>query len=359
MKNTITILFTLLLCTCVFAQIKIIPGGVVYMNSTANVYSFATVGKLGGVGNPQQVVGSKFNIFATNQCPLGIENTNTVIDNGMFWPWAEYSTSDLWSTKHWITTQKSGSHNFFVLSNGTMYYKNAIKMGSDSNLKFDIHALGPAMSSLMALNPVRYRMRPYALCQNCLIDSNTPDSFVAQQTRMGFLAQEVEQILPSLVDTMDDGKKALSIIEFIPLLVKGFQEQQAQIEALTAQLTECCSQGIGSGNSGGGNIGLSTPVPPDPQGSRDGRAIKPILYQNTPNPFNEETSIKYYVPESSQLSSIYVYDMRGVQLKKYPLAVKGEGSITITSRELKAAMYMYTLIVDGKEIDTKKMILTR
>jgi hypothetical protein len=34
-------------------------------------------------------------------------------------------------------------------------------------------------------------------------------------------------------------------------------------------------------------------------------------------------------------------------------------SVTIEGHTLKAGMYLYTLIADGKEVDTKRMILTK
>jgi hypothetical protein len=57
-------------------------------------------------------------------------------------------------------------------------------------------------------------------------------------------------------------------------------------------------------------------------------------------------------------SAIYIYDMQGTQLKKVQINGKTDQSITIQGAELKAGMYMYSLIIDGKIIDTKKMVLT-
>jgi hypothetical protein len=51
--------------------------------------------------------------------------------------------------------------------------------------------------------------------------------------------------------------------------------------------------------------------------------------------------------------------MQGTLLKQYPLNTKGESSITIFANEFKAGMYLYSLITDGKETDTKRMILTQ
>jgi len=80
--------------------------------------------------------------------------------------------------------------------------------------------------------------------------------------------------------------------------------------------------------------------------------------QNRPNPFSESTTIEYFVPDATNQAMICIYDMNGTQLKCYTLQQTGAGSITIQGNELRAGMYLYTLIVDGKEADTKRMILT-
>ena len=82
------------------------------------------------------------------------------------------------------------------------------------------------------------------------------------------------------------------------------------------------------------------------------------LYQNVPNPFNKETFISYVVPTEAQNAIIYLYNMSGVQLNKYDINTMGEGSITISANELYAGTYLYSLVVDGRLIDTKQMIIT-
>ena len=86
---------------------------------------------------------------------------------------------------------------------------------------------------------------------------------------------------------------------------------------------------------------------------------KPLLEQNVPNPFNSATTINFYIPQSSLQAAIFIYDMQGLQKKAYTIITKGKSEITINGSELQAGMYLYTLIIDNKEIDTKKMILTQ
>ena len=84
-----------------------------------------------------------------------------------------------------------------------------------------------------------------------------------------------------------------------------------------------------------------------------------LLYQNSPNPFTERTEISYVVPVEAQLATIYIFDMSGTQLKEYDIETFGEGCLTINANELYAGLFLYSLVVDGKLIDTKQMIITQ
>lgn len=53
---------------------------------------------------------------------------------------------------------------------------------------------------------------------------------------VGFIAQEVEQVLPELVATKDDGYKAVQYANLVWVLVEAVKEQQKQIDALTAKV---------------------------------------------------------------------------------------------------------------------------
>ena len=49
------------------------------------------------------------------------------------------------------------------------------------------------------------------------------------------IAQQVEQVIPSAVETRDDGIKAVQYHKIIPLLVESVKDQQNQIAALQAE----------------------------------------------------------------------------------------------------------------------------
>lgn len=81
------------------------------------------------------------------------------------------------------------------------------------------------------------------------------------------------------------------------------------------------------------------------------------LYQNTPNPFDKSTTIKYSIKSMNSSAYIIVYDLNGRELNK--TAVEGDGNITIDGNTLVPGMYLYSLVVDGVAVDTKRMVLSK
>jgi hypothetical protein len=77
-----------------------------------------------------------------------------------------------------------------------------------------------------------------------------------------------------------------------------------------------------------------------------------------PNPFNTTTKIQFYIAEGTMSKSLFIFDLQGNLLKQYSIDGIGYSEIIINGSELPAGMYLYTLIVDREEIDTKRMILT-
>ncbi len=84
---------------------------------------------------------------------------------------------------------------------------------------------------------------------------------------------------------------------------------------------------------------------------------KAFLYQNLPNPFDNTTLIKYFVPLSYSNANIVISATSGRILDNRSNLRLGEGSITVNKNRMQAGVYFYTLFVDGKRVDTKRMIV--
>ncbi len=51
--------------------------------------------------------------------------------------------------------------------------------------------------------------------------------------------------------------------------------------------------------------------------------------------------------------------MNGKVIRTMELTEKGRGQLVFEAEQLTAGTYQYSLIVDGKMLDTKKMVLTK
>jgi hypothetical protein len=83
------------------------------------------------------------------------------------------------------------------------------------------------------------------------------------------------------------------------------------------------------------------------------------LEQNIPNPFEQSTTIKYFIPENSGDTKINIYSERGEIIKSIPVTEKGNGQIILNVADLASGAYQYRLVVNGQVVATKQMIRTK
>lgn len=176
----------------------------------------------------------------------------------------------------------------------------------------------------------------------------------SEKISYGLIAQEVEIVLPEIVDS-SKGIKLINYDEFIPFLILSIQEQQAQIETLKSIVFSQEKEIVSLNTTVSNCCGQTIPKNTDTQ---DSKQLNALLFQNSPNPFTESTLISFILPESFSEAKIIIHNLNGVEIKSYPISLDGEGNITISGAELNPGMYLYTLIVDKQIIDTKRMILT-
>ena len=156
----------------------------------------------------------------------------------------------------------------------------------------------------------------------------------------GLSAQEIQTIYPNLIEEGKDGYLSLNYTELVPILIRSIQELNMKIEELR--------------NASSREFTFSRSV----SDSDNSNAMNNKLYQNIPNPFKEQTTIRFQLADDAQNAAICIFDMTGKMLKKLPVSL-GDTSVKINGWELGEGMFLYTLIVNGREIDTKRMIITR
>ncbi|MBQ9311629.1 MAG: T9SS type A sorting domain-containing protein [Bacteroidales bacterium] len=169
----------------------------------------------------------------------------------------------------------------------------------------------------------------------------------------GFDVVQLSKVFPELVSENTDGSVYIDYLGLIPVLVNVINEQSEILEAMGMKVREISE--MNSVYIEEDSILLLNKV------SKQNNSVetKAFLYQNTPNPFSNLTEIKYFIPNSANNAYIYIFNMQGDMLYSECLENKGYSSITIDAFSLNAGIYLYSLYVDGIEIVTKKMVLTK
>ena len=59
-----------------------------------------------------------------------------------------------------------------------------------------------------------------------------------------------------------------------------------------------------------------------------------------------------------KINILHILNMNGTLLKTLQINQRGAGDIKINGNEFNAGMYLYSLVCDGRIVDTKQMLLT-
>ena len=233
---------------------------------------------------------------------------------------------------------------------------------SDARLKSNVQPLGSVLSKLNKLETATYNFRT----------SEYPNLYLPSDLQTGFMAANLQEQFPNLVQdvtlpekihpktgaliSQSASIKVVNYMGMIPVLTAAIQEQQAQsetkdaaIETLKSQLTALESKVAAieaALNNGSSAERLSNPT-------------SAILEQNSPNPFNQSTTIKYFLPENSKNARLTITSVTGAVVSDYVLKGKGNGQVTLNANEFAAGNYTYSLIIEGNVVSSKSLMLTK
>ncbi len=269
--------------------------------------------------------------------------------------------------------------------NGNATITGSFIPGSDINLKTEIQPINEASSLLFSLQPKSY-----------FFSSDVPNLNLSDRMQFGLIAQEVEEVMPWLVhdlvrpasyDSIGNMTvepfhyKGVSYLDFIALLIAGFQEQSGivagqagiienqstQLEAQAATIAELESkvesmelkmqsmytimQSVQTKTNNCCNDGTTGSLPA-PTGTTEG--VK--LMQNVPNPFDTTTRIDFILPADANVV-LELSDVNGRPLRRLidGQMNAGQQSIVLDGSSLASGMYYYTVYANG-ELITKKMV---
>lgn len=238
---------------------------------------------------------------------------------------------------------------------------------SDKNLKKNIKEVNDALSIINRLKPRYYDFKR---------DEKYQDLHLPKGAHYGLLAQELEKVLPELVQESsyeikklkpqlkelaitnaanhttevkeEVQLKAINYTELIPIILKGIQElneaKDKQIENLQQQINELKDLVKNLSASKTANLNITKSIG--------------YINQIIPNPTKSNATIKYYVPVNAGKASIVITSPNGSLLKTFSVST-GEGQLYVGSKELPAGTYQLSLFVNGVKVDIKQMIVVR
>ncbi len=157
--------------------------------------------------------------------------------------WARVQTEPaLGGTKYGLYAESQSLPNSYAAYlNGNSIYTGTLTQTSDARLKTNITTSAYGLSTILKLQPKQYEYL-----------DNTPYHF-SKGLHQGFLAQEVEEVLPELVSDVampnsfdpllisESGTtsyKTVNYIEMIPVLTQAIQELNAKVDAQAAEIAQ-------------------------------------------------------------------------------------------------------------------------
>ena len=216
---------------------------------------------------------------------------------------------------------------------------------SDRRFKQDIETIPNSLELIRKMRGTTYTFNQTAF----------PDRNFSGGKQYGFIAQEVAEVIPELAVLNSDGYYALNYTMLIPVLTEAVKEQDAVIaqqKAVNAAQADEIAR-VNAEMQQLRNMVLDMKTAQTPADLRGYR-----LEQNTPNPFGNTTQIRYALPAGSTGASINVYDLNGRLLRTYPLTDL-EGAVTINGADYPGGAYLYDLLVGGRQVDVKRMVLSK
>lgn len=220
---------------------------------------------------------------------------------------------------------------------------------SDRKLKDNIASIDRASELIAKLKPQTYYYKA-----NELKGLNLPVS-----RQYGFIAQELEEVVPEMVSnteyrvndglaTKTESIKSVNYLMLIPILTKGMQEQQetinSQQETINNLKNEVSELKEMVRKIAGGQT-INSP------------ANMNALGQNNPNPVKNSTIISYSLEKPNSRAQLIVVDKSGKALRTINLS--GSGNLNLDASNLASGIYTYSLLVDGRHVESRQMIVTR
>lgn len=217
-------------------------------------------------------------------------------------------------------------------------YATAYNTLADSRLNKDMEQiLSGSLDKLMQINVYKYDLEQFSLDNGngTSLDYFNNESELLDKKHFGLSGQEIKDIYPSLVSQSQDGHLSINYNEMIPIMIQSIQELKKELDETRAELNTL--------KSTSNVVSRAT-------------SQESVLQQNEPNPFRDKCIVKCYIPQFANTAFVDLYDLNGHQIQSRIITERGNVEVSIEGKGLPEGTYLYSLIVNGELIDTRRMI---
>jgi hypothetical protein len=129
----------------------------------------------------------------------------------------------------------AGHNNQIVFYNSSTDTFNAIQVSqvlnySDARAKTGVRDFTNGIDVIKRLRPVSYN---FTGSQTRI---TSPNIYTGTNSELGLIAQELEEVLPNLVFTDEEGRKLVDYVSLIPVLIDAIQSLQKEVDNLKAMI---------------------------------------------------------------------------------------------------------------------------
>lgn len=285
---------------------------------------------------------------------------------------ADASANSLSNSMALGNSSSVGASNTIVLGDGSVTTlrcntQTILALASDRRVKKNIKANVPGLAFINLLRPVTYNadihkaneIMGYRMKRDSAGNATTEvdtvyweEKYAGEKTLCtGLIAQEVDSAAQQIgydfqgIYRPKSSKDiyGLDYTKLVMPLINAVQELSKTVDSL-----KTANSSLRRGNSGGND-----------ERSKQDITLTMLdeisISEARPNPNDGKAEIDYYLPTSVMNAEMIFSDMLGRVINRAKL-MPGYGTVAVDTQGLPSGTYTYSLIADGKVIDTKKMI---
>lgn len=153
----------------------------------------------------------------------------------------------------------------------------------------------------------------------------------------------VKQSFPALIIEDAQGNEYVNYTQLVPILVQAIKELKTELDDLKETVAASGTRKVNAATN------IATNTLDEGWGS---------ISQNTPNPFTGQSTVRVSVSDDASDAYVDILTLNGASVKRIPVS-NGLSEVSLSSFEFAPGTYLYTLVVNGKVSETRRMIVNR